>query len=100
MIQANKLQKTIALLLMPVLLTIWFVSDGGLSNGLNRLTYEMTIGLFFACYGLLWAVVEMINRMRKQPCPFNLRLMGWSFSLLLVWVVLASLYEQFHYELF
>jgi len=95
MIQENKLQKVLALLLMPVLITIWFVSDGGLSNGLNRLVYEVVMGLFFACYGLLWGGVEISNRIRKQPCPFNLRLMGWSFLLLLAWVILASLYEHF-----
>ncbi|WP_052097307.1 hypothetical protein [Achromobacter sp. RTa] len=100
MIQASKLQKSAALLVIPVLLTIWFVSDGGLRNGLNRLAYEMTMGLFFTSYGLLWGLAEIINRLRKQSCPFNLRLMGWSFSLLLAWVVLASLYERFHYELF
>lgn len=94
MTKPGELHKSAALLIIPVLLTMWFISDGGLRNGLNRLVFELIVGAFFASYGLLWAGVEMINRWRKQHNPINLRLMRWSFSLLLAWVVAATLFEQ------
>ncbi|MFS4550809.1 hypothetical protein [Comamonas resistens] len=54
MTRPEELQKSAALLVIPVLLTMWFVSDGGLRNGLNRLVFELIVGAFFASYGLLW----------------------------------------------
>lgn len=94
MTRPDELQKSAALLVIPVLLTMWFVSDGGLRNGLNRLVFELIVGAFFASYGLLWGGVELFNHWRHQRNPFNLRLMRWSFSLLLAWVVTATLFEQ------
>lgn len=89
-----ELHKSAALLLIPVLITMWFVSDGGLRNGLNRLVFELVVGAFFAGYGLLWAGAEMINYWRKQPNLFNQRLILWCFSLMLAWTVLATLFEK------
>lgn len=94
MLQVHKLLKASVLLLAPVLITVWFVADGGLRNGLNRLGYEMSMGLFFAAHGLFWGVAEGINRLCKKSCPFNLKLLGWSMSLLLIWIALAGLYER------
>ena len=73
MTRPEELQKSAALLVIPVLLTMWFVSDGGLRNGLNRLVFELIVGAFFASYGLLWGGVELFNHWRHQrnPLKFN-----------------------------
>ena len=93
--QPSQLLKASLLLLGPVAITAWFVADGGLQNGLNRFGYEVVMGLFFIGHGIFWSVAEIINRWRKQACEFNIRLIGWSFALLLIWIVLASLYENY-----
>lgn len=94
MLQTSQLLKSSVLLLAPMLITAWFVADGGIRNGLNRFAYEIVMGLFFAAHGLFWAAAEGINRLRKKTCPFNLRLAGWSALLLLAWIALAGLYER------
>ena len=93
--QTHQLLKSSLLLLGPVLITAWFVADGGLQNGLNRFGYEVVMGLFFIGHGIFWSAAEIINRWRKQACAFNIRLIGWSFALFLIWLVSAKLYENF-----
>ena len=86
--------KTAVLVIVPVLLTCWFIADGGLRSNLNRLGYELFIGLFFTGYGLLLGLGEVINRVRKRRNPHNLRLMGYSFAALLVWIVGCVAFEN------
>lgn len=82
------------LVIVPVLLTCWSIADAGLRSNLNRLGYELFIGLFFMGYGLLLGLGEVINRVRKRRNPHNLRLMGYSFAALLVWVVGCVAFEN------
>ena len=86
--------KTALLLIAPALITWWCVADGGLRNNLNRLGYEIFVGLFFAGYGLLQGLAEVINRVLKRRNPHNLRLMGYSFAALLVWIVGCVAFEN------
>jgi hypothetical protein len=54
------------LVLVPCLITLWFMHDGGLGNGLNRLAYYMTTAGFFAIYAGLAAVTWLIQRSKNS----------------------------------
>lgn len=81
-------------LLCPVLITLWFLHDGGLGDGLNRLAYEFSMGMFFLGYGLLLAVIAGVLRYRQRSCLALGRLSLVSFSACMVWAMVAVLYEQ------
>lgn len=84
----------LVLLLAPLLITAWFVQDGGLSNGLNRLAYETSMATFFLLYALLLAVVQAVLRYRHRPCPALGRWAALSGTLGLLWGLGAVVYEQ------
>ena len=82
------------LLLTPVGITAWFVSDGGIANGLNRLAYEVCMGLFFLGYGLLMVLLQGISAWRHQPCPHTGRLGTCSLLASMVWTLAAIAWEH------
>ena len=87
----------LVLLLAPLLITAWFVQDGGLANGLNRLAYEASMAAFFLLYALLLALVQAVLRYRHQPCPATEAVGRWaarSGMLGLLWILGAMVYEQ------
>ena len=55
-----------SLVLVPCLITLWFMHDGGLGNGLNRLAYYMTTAAFLAVYTGLAAIALLMHRHKKQ----------------------------------
>lgn len=84
----------LVLLLAPLLITAWFVQDGGLANGLNRLAYEASMAAFFLVYALLLALVQAVLRYRHRPCPALGRWAAISGMAGLLWVLAAMVYEQ------
>ncbi|RGE47094.1 hypothetical protein DZC30_01495 [Comamonas testosteroni] len=57
--------KTAVLVIVPVLLTCWSIADAGLRSNLNRLGYELFVGMFFTAYGLLLGIGELTPYLRK-----------------------------------
>lgn len=53
------------LVIVPVLLTCWSIADAGLRSNLNRLGYELFVGLFFTAYGLLLGIGELTPHLQK-----------------------------------
>ena len=77
-----------------LLITLWFVNDGGLHNGLNRLVYEITVGAFFAAYAVLLGIAGLLNRKHASRQAADWRYAGLSLSGLLIWVVGSTVFEQ------
>lgn len=57
--------KTAVLVIVPVLLTCVFMANAGLRSNLNRLGYQLSVGLFFTAYGLLLGIGELTPYLRK-----------------------------------
>ena len=77
-----------------LLITLWFVNDGGLHNGLNRLVYEITVGAFFAAYAVLLGIAGLLNRKHASRQAADWRYAGLSLAGLLIWVVASTVFEQ------
>lgn len=77
-----------------LLITLWFVNDGGLHNGLNRLVYEITVGAFFAAYAVLLGIAGLLNRKHASRQAADWRYAGLSLAGLLIWVVGSTVFEQ------
>lgn len=92
--QQDQRFKITVLVVVPLLITWWCVSDGGLRNGLNRVVYEIIMGVFFAANTLVLGLDEWISRARKRPKPGNFRLMLISAAAFLAWVIAAALFEN------
>lgn len=86
--------KLAMLVLVPCLITLWFMHDGGLANGLNRLAYYVVTGLFFAGYAMLMAIIHLVQRARRRPSEGNLRTAYWSAAALLAWTCATALFEN------
>lgn len=82
------------LVLAPCLITLWFLHDGGLHNGLNRLGFYMATGAFFAAYAALAALAWFIQRARRKPAQGHLRALGLGSLALLAWILGAMAYES------
>lgn len=82
------------LVLVPGLITLWFMHDGGLANGLNRLAYQMFTGLFFAGYAILMAIIHLVQRARGRPGQGHLRALYWSCAAFVGWICAAALFEN------
>jgi uncharacterized membrane protein len=82
------------LVLAPCLITLWFLHDGGLGNGLNRLGFYMATGAFFAAYAILAALAWIIQRARRKPAQGHLRALGLGGLALLAWILGAMAYEN------
>lgn len=82
------------LLLVPGLITLWFMHDGGLGNGLNRLAYYMTTAAFFAAYAGLAALTALIQRIKKQRTQASLRALCFGGIALIVWAAGALAFEN------
>lgn len=82
------------LVLVPGLITLWFMHDGGLANGLNRLAYYVVTGLFFAGYAALMAIIHLVQRARRRPCGGHLRTLYWSCVALVGWICATALFEN------
>ena len=77
-----------------LLITLWFVNDGGLHNGLNRLVYEITVGAFFAAYAVMLGIAGLFNRKHASRQAADWRYAGLSLADLLIWVVGSTVFEQ------
>ena len=77
-----------------LLITLWFVNDGGLHNGLNRLVYEITVGAFFAAYAVLLGIAGLLNRKHASRQAADWRYAGLSLAGLVIWVVGSTVFEQ------
>ena len=77
-----------------LLITLWFVNDGGLHNGLNRLVYEITVGAFFAAYAVMLGIAGLFNRKHASRQAADWRYAGLSLAGLLIWVVGSTVFEQ------
>ena len=78
----------------PLLITLWFVNDGGLHNGLNRFVYEITVGAFFAAYAILLGIAALFNHEHASRQAADWRYAGLSLAGLLIWVVASTVFEQ------
>ena len=78
----------------PLLITLWFVNDGGLHNGLNRFVYEISMGVFFAAYAVLLWVASLFKRQHPPRQVADWRYAGLSLACLLIWTVSSAVFEQ------
>lgn len=83
-----------SLVLVPCLITLWFMHDGGLGNGLNRLAYYMTTAGFFAIYAGLAAITWLIQHIKKQRAQASLRALCLGALALLAWITGAVAFES------
>lgn len=86
--------KLALLVLVPGLITLWFMHDGGLGNGLNRLAYYVVTGLFFAGYAALMGTIHLVQSARRRPSEGNLRTLCWSAAALIAWTCGTVLFES------
>lgn len=82
------------LVVAPGLITLWFMHDGGLGNGLNRLAYYGVTGLFFAGYAGVMGIAHLVQRARRRPSEGNLRALGCGCLALLAWTCGTALFEN------
>lgn len=82
------------LAVVPCLATLWFMHDGGLGNGLNRLAFYMVNGAFFAGYAGLAALVLLVQRIRRRPVQAHLRALYCGGLALLAWTLGAMAFES------
>ncbi len=83
-----------SLALVPCLITLWFMHDGGLGNGLNRLAYYMATAGFFAAYAGLAAITWLIQHIKKQRAQASLRALCLGALALLAWITGAVAFES------
>ena len=78
----------------PLLMTLWFVNDGGLHNGLNRFVYEITMGAFFAAYAVLLWIAGLFQRQHPSRQAADWHYAGLSLVCLLIWTMGSAVFEQ------
>jgi peptidoglycan/LPS O-acetylase OafA/YrhL len=83
-----------ALALGPCLITLWFLHDGGLANGLNRLAYYTVMALFFAAYTALAGTALLVQRMRGRPRQGLGQALSLGALALMAWVCGAAAFEN------
>lgn len=83
-----------SLVLVPCLITLWFMHDGGLGNGLNRLAYYMATAAFLALYTGLAAIALLMQRYEKQRAQASLRALCLGALALLAWITGAVAFES------
>ncbi|AEF89825.1 hypothetical protein DelCs14_2813 [Delftia sp. Cs1-4] len=83
-----------SLALVPCLITLWFMHDGGLGNGLNRLAYYMATAAFLAIYTGLAAIALLMQRHKKQRAQASLRALCLGALALLAWITGAVAFES------